>query len=318
MFNKIADPSFGSSAAFSSRIGSADILSAGEFDGLLSERTLSGYEKLKEWANTLGMKSYVNEIDASKINGRHRKDFPQALYFRDNVTLDELNRRAPTYPEPKDSLDPRVIAAGQAACRKNAVAILTNPEAVKKMNTDEEFFAAVMAKLEEKVTPSVQAGKTLPRVRSDGDFVIETTGRSIIVEIDENGNVGGEIISTGICYSGGVLVSGSDSGIENISRYLTDGTFEIDGACWEVVPFTPAERPAAENVLPELSELSSIPEIFNALAGLLVRFWRKRELIVGRYSAEETEPFGTSERNDTVVYGAASELSDLRRRIKQR
>lgn len=171
-----------------------------DFGELMTKKSTSNYDRLTEWLNGLWHKTAVNEIDASKINGLHRKDFPQALLFEENITLEELNSYAPAYPEPTDSLDPRALKNGRAACRKNGIAVLISPEAVEKMNSDEDFFNKIMAQLEEKTAPSVQESMVgLPRVTTKGDFEYTSTDCSIIVEIDGDGNVTGEVISCGSC-----------------------------------------------------------------------------------------------------------------------
>lgn len=171
-----------------------------DFGELMTEKSAANYDRLTEWLNGLWHKTAVNVIDASKINGLHRKDFPQALLFDENITLEELNSYAPVYPEPNDPLDPRALKNGRAACRKNGIAVLISPEAVEKMNSDEEFFNKVMAQLEEKIVPSVRESMAgLPRVTTKGDFEYISTDCSIIVEIDDDGNVTGEVISCGSC-----------------------------------------------------------------------------------------------------------------------
>lgn len=170
-----------------------------DFDKLLYEKSTTNYDKLTEWAKGFWNKTVVHEIDASKINGLDRKDFPQALLFQENMTLEELNKSAPAYPEPKDNLDPRALRAGRAACRQNGVAILVSPAAIEKMNKDEDFFDYVMAQLEEKLYPSIQESMMgLPRTYTHGNFEITSTDCSLIVKIDDNGKVDGELISTGV------------------------------------------------------------------------------------------------------------------------
>lgn len=171
-----------------------------DFNALMTEKSTTNYDRLTEWISGLWHKTTVNEIDASEENGLHRKDFPQALLFEENMTLEELNRHAPTYPEPEDSLDPRAFGVGRAACRKNGIAVMVSPEAVEKMNSDEEFFNKVMAQLEEKIVPCINESMArLPRVTTKGGFEYTSTDCSIIVEIDGDGNVGGEVISCGSC-----------------------------------------------------------------------------------------------------------------------
>lgn len=169
-----------------------------EFNEILTEKSTSNFDRLKSWAKGIWSKTTVNVIDASKIEGRYRKDFPQALYFKEGMTLDELNKNSPKYPELDDPYDPRALKAGWAACEQNGIAFLISPVAVEKMNSDEEFYRRVMAQLEEKILPSIQESMTgLPRIRTNGDFTITSTDCSIIVEIDDNGCVNGEVISTG-------------------------------------------------------------------------------------------------------------------------
>lgn len=169
------------------------------FDKLLYEKSTTNYDKLTEWAKGFWGKTVIHEIDASKINGLDRKDFPEALLFQENMTLEELNKQAPAYPEPKDNLDPRVLRAGRAACRQNGVAILVSPAAIEKMNRDEEFFDYVMAQLEESLYPSIQQSMMgLPRTYTHGNFEITSTDCSLIIKIDENGKVDGKLISTGV------------------------------------------------------------------------------------------------------------------------
>ena len=171
-----------------------------DFDKLLYEKSATNYDRLTEWAKGLWGKTVINEIDASQINGLYRKDFPNALLFQEYMTLEKLNKRVPAYPEPKDSLDPRAMSAGQAGCRQNGVAILISPVAIKKMNEDGEFFDYVMSQLEEKLYPSIQQSMMgLPRTYTHGNFEITSTDCSIIVKIDDNGKVDGEIISCGVC-----------------------------------------------------------------------------------------------------------------------
>ncbi|MDE7360855.1 MAG: hypothetical protein K2N38_02860 [Oscillospiraceae bacterium] len=171
-----------------------------DFGELMSQKSTTNYDRLTEWVSGLWHKTAVNVIDASKVNGLHRKDFPQALLFEENMTLEELNSYAPTYPEPKDTLDPRALKNGRAACKKNGIAVLISPEAVERMNNDEDFFNKIMAQLEEKIVPSVRESMAgLPRVTTKGDFEYTSTDCSIIVEIDGDGNVAGEVISCGSC-----------------------------------------------------------------------------------------------------------------------
>lgn len=171
-----------------------------DFGELMTEKSAANYDKLIELLNGLWHKTAVNVIDASMVNGLHRKDFPQALLFEENMTLEELNSYAPTYPEPNDPLDRRALKNGRAACRKNGIAVMISPEAVERMSSDEEFFNKVMAQLEEKLVPSVRESMAgLPRVTTKGDFEYTSTDCSIIVEIDGDGNVTGEVISCGSC-----------------------------------------------------------------------------------------------------------------------
>lgn len=171
-----------------------------DFGELMTKKSTSNYDRLTEWVSGLWRKTAVNVIDASKINGLHRKDFPQAMLFEENMTLEELNSHAPVYPEPNDPLDPRALKNGRAACRKNGIAVLISPKAVERMNSDEVFFNKVMAQLEEKTAPSVRESMAgLPRVTTKGDFEFTSTDCSIIVEIDDDGNVSGEVISCGFC-----------------------------------------------------------------------------------------------------------------------
>lgn len=171
-----------------------------DFGELMTKKSASNYDKLTEWVSGLWHKTAVNVIDASKINGLHRKDFPQALLFEENMTLEELNSHAPVYPEPNDPLDPRALKNGRAACRKNGIAVLISPEAVERMNSDKEFFNKVMTQLEEKIVPSIRESMAgLPRVTTKEYFEYTSTDCSIIVEIDGDGNVTGEAISCGSC-----------------------------------------------------------------------------------------------------------------------
>lgn len=169
-----------------------------DFNEILTDKSTSNSDRLRSWAKGIWRNTAVNVIDASKIEGRYRKDFPQALYFKEGMTLEELNKNSPKYPEPDDPYDPRALKAGWSACEQNGIAFLISPAAVEKMNSDEEFYRRVMAQLEEKILPSIQESMTgLPRIRTNGDYTITSTDCSIIVEIDDNGNVNGEVISTG-------------------------------------------------------------------------------------------------------------------------
>ena len=158
------------------------------------------YNKMTEWAKGLWSKTVVHEIDSSEINGLHRKDFPKALLFNKNITLDELIEFSPKYPEPKSNFDPRAFKAGRKACMQNAVSILVSPHAVDRMNSDEEFYNYVMRQLEEKLYLSIQESMVgLPRVWTSGDFEYISTDCSIIFEIDDDGYVNGEVMSCGEC-----------------------------------------------------------------------------------------------------------------------
>lgn len=204
---------------FSTNIVSSD------FDKLLYEKSATNYDRLTEWAKGFWDKTVIHEIDASKINGLNRKDFPVALLFQENMTLEELNKHTPTYPEPKDNLDPRAIRAGRAGCRQNGVSILVSPVAIEKMNKDEEFFDYVMSQLEEKLYPSIQQSMMgLPRTYTHGNFEITSTDCSLIVKIDDNGKVDGELISCGVCsrIDGDEEVAGEEIAFYSVKDLDTD------------------------------------------------------------------------------------------------
>ncbi len=171
-----------------------------DFSELLAAKSVSNCDKMTEWAKGLWSKTVVHEIDSSEINGLHRKDFPKALLFNKNMTLEELNKYSPTYPEPKSNWDPRAFNAGRKACMQNGVSILVSPQAVDRMNSDEEFYNYVMRQLEEKLYPSIQENMVgLPQVWTRGDFEYTSTDCSIIFEIDDDGYVNGEVMGIGEC-----------------------------------------------------------------------------------------------------------------------
>lgn len=171
-----------------------------DFRELLAAKYATNFDKLTEWAKGVWHKTVVKEIDASEIKGLYRKDFPKALLFNEDITLEELNKQSPTYPEPKSDFDPRAFSAGRAACKQNGVAILVSPGAIEKMNSDDEFYNSIMKQLEEKLYPSVQESmKGLPRVITKGDFIYTSTDCSVIIEIGDNGYVDGIVIGCGEC-----------------------------------------------------------------------------------------------------------------------
>lgn len=171
-----------------------------DFQELLRTKSITNYDIMTEWVKGLWSKTVVHEIDASEINGLHRKDYPQALLFKNNITIEELKKCSPTYPEPKSNFDPRAFYTGRAVCQQNGVAILVSPRAIERMNSDEDFFNNIMKQLEEKTYPSIRESmEGLPRVRTRGNYEYISTDCSIIVEIDDDGYVEGEVVSCGEC-----------------------------------------------------------------------------------------------------------------------
>lgn len=244
-----------------------------DFSELMTKKSASNYDRLTEWLNGLWHKTAVNVIDASKINGMHRKDFPQALLFEENMTLEELNSHTPTYPEPNSPLDPRALKNGRAACRKNGIAVLISPEAVERMNSDEEFFNKVMAQLEEKIVPSIRESMAgLPRVTTKGDFEYTSTDCSIIVDIDDAGNVSGEVISCGSC----TRISGDEDETES-EDFISKAEMSVDA---ERIGSPHSRR--SEETLPETFNeqqeyLYSFLGSFNSAASQRLVEYRKRK-----------------------------------------
>jgi len=179
---------------------------------------------MTEWAKGLWSKTVVHEIDSSEINGLHRKDFPKTLLFNKNMTLEELNKYSPTYPEPKSNCDPRAFYAGRKACMKNGVSILVSPHAADRMNSDEEFYNYVMKQLEEKLYPSIQENMVgLPKVWTHGDFEYTSTDCSIIMKINNDGYVDGEVMGCGVCRR-----ISDDENEENLKEMEYTDTKKID------------------------------------------------------------------------------------------
>ncbi len=245
-----------------------------DFRELLAARSAANYDKLTEWAKGIWTKTVVHEIDASEIKGLYRKDFPQALLFNNDITLEELNKNSPAYPEPKSDFDPRAFSAGRAACRQNGVAILVSPGAIEKMNSDDEFYNNIMKQLEEMLYPSIQEYmKGLPRVTTKGDFIYTSTDCSIILEIDDNGYVDGKIISCGECrrVSDDEEQKHSDE-IEYISTKSLDedeGNFLLNRQSSEDEPLSAAQ--------PEVDYLYNFLGSFNLAASENMSEHRKRK-----------------------------------------
>lgn len=245
-----------------------------DFNALMTKKSATNYDRLTEWISGLWHKTTVNKIDASKINGLYRKDFPQALLFEENMTLEELNSHAPTYPEPKDALDPRAFNVERAACRKNGIAVMVSPEAVEKMNSDEEFFNRVMAQLEEKVLPCISESMAgLPRVTTKGDFEYTSTDCSIIVEIDGDGNVGGEVISCGSCKR----ISGDEEEETESKEFVSKSEMSGDAELFGISHHMSVKRTLTSETSSEYEYLYNILGSFNFAASeklLEFRRWK--------------------------------------------
>lgn len=269
----ITPTAFDASLNYNPAIGRKSSAVSSDFNSLMTEKSTANYDKLTEWISGLWHKTTVNEIDASKVNGLHRKDFPQALLFEENMTLEELNSHAPTYPEPKDALDPRAFGAGRAACKKNGIAVMVSPEAVERMNSDENFFNRVMTQLEEKVVPCINESMAgLPRITTKGDFEYTSTDCSIIVEIDGDGNVGGEVISCGSCKR----ISGGEEETEN-KEFVSKSEMSEDAELLGLLHHKAAKRTLTSETSSEYEYLYNILGSFNFAASeklLEYRRWK--------------------------------------------
>ncbi len=244
-----------------------------DFQELLRTKSIMNYDKMTEWAKGLWSKTVVHEIDSREINGLHRKDFPKALLFNKNMTLEELNKYSPTYPEPKSNWDPRAFHAGRKACMQNGVSILVSPQAVDRMNSDEEFYNYVMRQLEEKLYPSIQENMVgLPQVWTRGDFEYTSTDCSIIIEIDDNGYVKGEVMGIGECRR-----INEDEDKKNIDEieYFTSRSFDKDEEIHQQGQHSPVDD---QPILlpPELEINYNFLSCFNYSASSTMIEYRKR------------------------------------------
>lgn len=82
---------------------------------------------------------------------------------------------------------------------------------------------------------------------------------------------------------------------------------------------TPEQAPANNTTIPKSSELSDYLGGFNALSGLLVRFWKKKELIENAKNAdaEDEEAENSAPHSPANERSADDELSALSSRRKK-
>lgn len=128
---------------------------------------------------------------------------------------------------------------------------------------------------------------------------------------------------SGTVGTGAAVESGGFSEMLNEKVIPTDNSISSaadTSGIMESASATPEQAPANNTTIPKSSELSDYLGGFNALSGLLVRFWKKKELIDNEKNADAEDE---EAKNDALKYpvnersSADDELSALSARRKK-
>ena len=169
------------------------------FNEVLSQSLSTNYDLLTEHFKEILPKCVINEIDTSKVNGWDRWDFPKDKAFDENCTLDDLQSIKLKGAAPVNQLDPRAQKAMDFVTQ-NAVSILISPEAVERMNNDDEFFKKVMTGLSKILYPGVldDMRETYTYQRGDITYKSITTDACIVATVSSEGEVESQSVVWGI------------------------------------------------------------------------------------------------------------------------
>ena len=129
--------------------------------------------------------SYFNEIDVSKVPLWERKDFPKAMVFDEECTLNDLNRVRLPKNEPRFDFDSEVQEAWGDINEKNSLAFVIAPEAAEKLESDPAFYQKVMESILNGI-PINDRERAAADCKRLGMTMVDM---STIVIIDENGGV---------------------------------------------------------------------------------------------------------------------------------
>lgn len=168
------------------------------FSDILSQSLTTNYDLLKKHFNGIFKNCTVNDIDTSKVEGWDRSDFPKKMAFDENCTLEDLQSIKLSGSAPTNPTDPRTQEALEFV-KQNGISILISPEAIKKMNSDKDFYNKIMADLNEHLYPGVLDHMREEYTYQWFDTVYKsiTLDASIIATVDANGEVKYQYVSGG-------------------------------------------------------------------------------------------------------------------------
>lgn len=168
------------------------------FGEILSQSLATNYDILKEHFYGIFGNCTVNDIDTSKVKDWDRPDFPKDKVFDENCTLEDLQSIKVTGTTPTNQLDPKVQDALDFV-KQNGISILISPEAVERMNRDEDFFKKIMADLSKNLYPDVLDDMRESYTYQWGDITYKstTTDACIIATVSADGVVKYQRVSYG-------------------------------------------------------------------------------------------------------------------------
>ena len=168
------------------------------FGEILSQSLTTNYDLLKNYFKGIFKNCAVNDIDTSKVEGWDRPDFPKDKVFDENCTLEDLQRIKLTGSVPTNPLDPKVQNALNFV-KQNGISILISPEAIERMNRDEDFYNKIMTDLSKNLYPGVLDDMRESITYQWGDITYEstTTDACIIATVSADGEVEYQRVSYG-------------------------------------------------------------------------------------------------------------------------
>lgn len=166
------------------------------FKEVLAAKTNTQFDTLLSKYRSMFDMTAVKVLDTSSIPGWKRKDFPKALLFDNNATIEDFKNVRLPEQEPTCDLDPGIQEAWKNIASVNGVAFVVHPDAVKQIGENRDFGNAVEQQLSSQIYPGMFEDIRKANAMPGGDV----TDISAVVEIGADGKVTTTTYTSGYLY----------------------------------------------------------------------------------------------------------------------